>query len=161
MLVTDLLLIARVINDIIEDLARIHILLSCVEQTSKEELQLLSHLYTQLDSLNLLLVVLAFLSPTISDLRSEEFVSHVRQEEEGLDERVEVACVSDVFEADRQPILPLSLVQRQRFGLHTLKLSQIQVIVNLLIGCVLAVRLVCATTMRGLGLRGVLCLKVQ
>ena len=57
-----------------------------MKEASKQELELLGHLYTQLYSLDLVLVVLALLSSAVSDLLAEEFLSHVRQEEEGLDE---------------------------------------------------------------------------
>ena len=85
LLITDLLFVARIIDDIIEDLTRVDILLTCMKESSEEELQFLGHLYTQLYSLSLCLVVLALLSP-VSDLGVVEFLSHVRQEEKGLDE---------------------------------------------------------------------------
>ena len=57
-----------------------------MKETSKQELKLLGHLYRELYSFDLVLVVLALLSSAVSDLLAEEFLSHVRQEEEGLDE---------------------------------------------------------------------------
>ena len=47
----------------------------------------------------------------IGDVLVEQLFVDIGQEEEGLDEGVEVASVSDILEAHRHPFLPLSLVQ--------------------------------------------------
>ena len=46
----------------------------------------------------------------ICDVLAEQLFIHVWQEEEGLDERVEVACVPYVLETNRQLGLPFALI---------------------------------------------------
>lgn len=53
------------------------------------------------------------------DRIGQHLLCHVGQEEESLDERVEVASVANVLQADRHLFLPLPFVKSQRFSLQT------------------------------------------
>ena len=119
LLITDRARVAGVIHDVGEDLGRVHVALIRVEKPSKEVLQLMRHFKTDIHPLGLhlqlliLLPVLFLLLRLPSDGVCEDLFAHVWQEEEGLDEGVEVASVSNILEAHRHTFRPLPLVQSQ------------------------------------------------
>ena len=54
-----------------------------------------------------------------SYLVRQHLLRHIGQKEEGLDERIEVACISDIFQANWYLVHPLSLIQGKRLSFQT------------------------------------------
>ena len=120
LLFTDLALMARVIVNIAEYIARIDVVLIGVQEFSEKVLQFFRHLDRVLLSFSLhgfirTLFRLLRLSICGTQRCKEHLLVHVRHKKEGLDEGVEVACVAYVFKTDGYALLPLSLIQLERF----------------------------------------------
>jgi len=128
LLLSYLVLVAKIVNNRVQNRRRIYILLICVHKLNHQFLHVCCHFrasHLSLQCLQLILFELFFFLFSClltfesfyfrrnligNDVAANELQCHVWQEEESLDERIEIAGVANILQSDWSVLNSTSLV---------------------------------------------------